>query len=173
MNSRVQQRYEFGPFQLDAANHSLLRDGQLVPLTPKAFDLLEVLVQNNGRLIEKDELLKEVWPDSFVEEGNINRNISIIRKVLGEDATGKPYIETVPKRGYRFVASVKTTNGNGAGRVVELADQDPEDNDLNTSVVNSIAPSPGLRPPSPTGRGAGGEGEAATERRSCEFTYLA
>src|SRR5687768_16255670 len=118
MNSRVQRRYEFGPFQLDTANHSLLRDGQLVQLTPKAFDLLEVLVQNNGRLIEKDELLKEVWPDSFVEEGNINRNISIIRKVLGDDATGKPYIETVPKRGYRFVASVKTTNRNAAGRVV-------------------------------------------------------
>ena len=113
MNIRPQQCYEFGPFQLDTANHCLLREGQLVPLTPKVIDLLEVLVQNNGRLIEKEELLKEVWPDSFVEEGNVNRNISIIRKVLGDDATGKAYIETVPKRGYRFVASVRTMGGNG------------------------------------------------------------
>ena len=158
MNSRVQQQYEFGPFQLDAANHSLLRDGQLVQLTPKAFDLLEVLVQNNGRLIEKDELLKEVWPDSFVEEGNINRNISIIRKVLGEDATGKPYIETVPKRGYRFVASVKTTNENGAGRVVELADQDP-DNDLNTASLIPSHPHPAFGHPLPRGEGLGVRGK--------------
>ncbi len=79
------------------------------------FDLLKVLVQNNGRLLQKDELLKEVWPDSFVEEGNLNRNISILRKALGEDSSGKPYIETVPKRGYRFVASVKETAGNGSG----------------------------------------------------------
>ncbi len=119
MNSQSHQCYEFGPFQVDIAEHSLLRDGKPVSLTPKVFDLLKVLVQNNGRLVEKDELLKEVWPDSFVEEGNLNRNVSILRKVLGEDATGKPYIETVPKRGYRFVASVKTTNGNGAGHLVD------------------------------------------------------
>ena len=74
---------------LDTAKHCLLRDGQPVPLTPKVFDLLKVLVQNNGRLVEKDELLKEVWPDSFVEEGNLNRNISILRKVLGEDSSGR------------------------------------------------------------------------------------
>ena len=159
MNSRLQRQYEFGPFQLDAANHSLLRDGQLVPLTPKAFDLLEVLVQNNGRLIEKDELLKEVWPDSFVEEGNINRNISIIRKVLGEDATGKAYIETVPKRGYRFVASVKTTNENGVGRVVELADQDSEDNDLNTASLIPSHPHPVFDHPLPRGEGLGMRGK--------------
>src|SRR5688572_25483973 len=107
MNSRLQERYEFGPFQLDTADHCLLREGQLVPLTPKVFDLLQVLVRNNGHLIEKDELIKEIWPDSFVEEGNLNRNISILRKVLGEDSSGKPYIKTVPKRGYRFVGGVK------------------------------------------------------------------
>lgn len=114
MNSQSHERYDFGPFQLDTAEHCLLRDGQPVPLTPKVFDLLKVLVQNNGRLVEKDELLKEIWPDSFVEEGNLNRNISILRKVLGEEASGGPYIETVPKRGYRFVARVKT-GGNGLG----------------------------------------------------------
>jgi TolB-like protein/DNA-binding winged helix-turn-helix (wHTH) protein/Tfp pilus assembly protein PilF len=115
MNTRPQQSYVFGPFRLDTAEHSLRRDGQAVPLTPKVFDLLEVLVRNNGRLVEKEELIKEVWPDSFVEEGNLNRNISILRKVLGEDSSDGPYIETVPKRGYRFVASVKEVTGKGSG----------------------------------------------------------
>jgi TolB-like protein/DNA-binding winged helix-turn-helix (wHTH) protein/Tfp pilus assembly protein PilF len=115
MNRQSQLQYEFGPFLLDTANHCLLRNRQPVPLTPKVFDLLKVLVQNNGRLVEKDELLKEVWPDSFVEEGNLNRNISILRKALDEDSSGKPYIETVPKRGYRFVATVTMTGGNGSG----------------------------------------------------------
>lgn len=124
MNSQSHQRYEFGPFQVDIAEHSLLRDGKPVSLTPKVFDLLRVLVQNNGRLVEKDELLKEVWPDSFVEEGNLNRNVSILRKVLGEDASGGPYIETIPKRGYRFVANVKIV-GNGFGTIdAEVGGQD-------------------------------------------------
>src|SRR5262245_23385456 len=117
-NNQSHQRYEFGPFQVDTAEHSLSRDGKPVPLTPKVFDLLEVLVRNSGRLVEKNELLKEVWPDSFVEEGNLNRNVSILRKVLSEDGSGGPYIETVPKRGYRFVAEVKTIQGNGAGALV-------------------------------------------------------
>lgn len=130
MNNQPQQRYEFGPFRLDTAEHSLLRNGQLVPLTPKVFDLLKVLVRNNGRLVEKDELLKEVWPDSFVEEGNLNRNISILRKVLGEGTAGKPYIETVPKRGYRFAASVKEIAGKGFGSIdTEPVDQDSQAKD--------------------------------------------
>jgi TolB-like protein/DNA-binding winged helix-turn-helix (wHTH) protein/Tfp pilus assembly protein PilF len=124
MDSESHQRYEFGPFQVDTAEHCLLRDGKPVPLTPKVFDLLKVLVENNGRLVEKDELLKEVWPDSFVEEGNLNRNVSILRKVLGEDVSGGPYIETIPKRGYRFVAEVKI-GGNGlATTSIELMHQD-------------------------------------------------
>jgi TolB-like protein/DNA-binding winged helix-turn-helix (wHTH) protein/Tfp pilus assembly protein PilF len=125
MNSRPQRWYEFGPFRLDTSEHSLLHDGQVVPLEPKVFNLLKVLVQNSGRLVEKDELLKEVWPDSFVEEGNLNRNISILRKALGEDSSGKPYIETVPKRGYRFVAGVKKIAGNG----FETIDTEPVDQD--------------------------------------------
>jgi DNA-binding winged helix-turn-helix (wHTH) protein len=88
MNTQPRQAYEFGPFRLDTAQHCLLRDGQPVPLSPKVFDLLEVLVRSSGRLVEKEELLKEVWPDSFVEEGNLNRNVSILRKVLGEDSSG-------------------------------------------------------------------------------------
>ena len=132
MNSQPQQRYEFGPFRLDTSEHSLLRDGQVVPLEPKVFNLLRVLVQNDGRLLQKEELIKEIWPDSFVEEGNLNRNIAILRKALGEMSSGKPYIETVPKRGYRFVGSVKKIAGNGSGTVdTEPVGQDSEAKDVN------------------------------------------
>src|SRR5262249_858612 len=78
-----------------------------VPLTPKAFDLLLALVERHGRLLEKDELLKKVWPDTFVEEANLASNISQLRKALGDGENGQRYIETAPKRGYRFVADVK------------------------------------------------------------------
>ncbi len=111
MNGRLEKRYEFGPFRLDTAQHSLLRDGRPVSLTPKVCDLLEVLVRNSGRLVEKGELLEELWSDSFVEEGNLNRNVSILRKALGKDASGRSYIETVPKRGYRFAANVRELPG--------------------------------------------------------------
>jgi Tol biopolymer transport system component/DNA-binding winged helix-turn-helix (wHTH) protein len=83
----------------------LLRDGQIAPLTPKAFDTLVVLVQNNGHVLEKEELLKAVWPDTFVEEATLAQNIFTLRKVLGKEP---PYIETIPKRGYRFTANVLT-----------------------------------------------------------------
>jgi Tol biopolymer transport system component/DNA-binding winged helix-turn-helix (wHTH) protein len=99
--------YEFGPFRLDAIERLLSRDGESVPLTPKAFDLLLVLVERHGHLLEKDELLKRVWPDTFIEEANLSYNISLIRKALGEGENGRRYIETVPKRGYRFVAEVR------------------------------------------------------------------
>ena len=76
--------YEFGPFRLDPAERLLLRDGQPVALTPKCFDLLVVLVEDNGHLLEKGELLKRLWPDQFVEEANLSFNISSLRKALGE-----------------------------------------------------------------------------------------
>src|SRR5262245_32646280 len=117
MSNRPQQRYEFGPFQLDIAERCLLREGRPVPLTPKVFDLLEALVRNSGHLVEKDELIQQVWPDSFVEEGNLNRNVSILRKVLGDDSS-QSYIETVPKRGYRFAAVVREITTNGS-RVID------------------------------------------------------
>jgi eukaryotic-like serine/threonine-protein kinase len=84
----------------------LMRDGEAIPLQPKAFDLLHVLVQHHGHLLEKDELLKVVWPDTIVEEVNLANNISVLRKALGEDGNGQRFIETVPRRGYRFVAKV-------------------------------------------------------------------
>ncbi|HEY6251473.1 MAG TPA: alpha/beta fold hydrolase [Candidatus Angelobacter sp.] len=99
--------YQFGPFQLDPAEHRLLRDGVEISLQLKAFEILCLLVENAGRLIKKEELLGQIWPDTVVEENNLNKNVSLLRKALGESATGQTYIETVPRVGYRFVAVVK------------------------------------------------------------------
>src|SRR5882724_3537670 len=104
---QAKQLYEFGPFQLSTAEHLLLRDGDVVPLTPKVVDVLALLVERSGHLLEREELLSTVWTDSFVEEANLTVSISALRKALGERADGHQYIETVPKRGYRFVADVK------------------------------------------------------------------
>jgi DNA-binding winged helix-turn-helix (wHTH) protein/TolB-like protein len=107
MSQQSKHLYEFGPFRLDAGERLLQRDGESVPLTPKAFDLLLALVEHHGHLLEKDELLKLVWPDTFVEEANLSYNISLIRKALSDGENGHRYIETVPKRGYRFVDEVR------------------------------------------------------------------
>lgn len=98
--------YQFGPFRLNPAEHQLLRDGQSVPVTPKVFDTLVVLVEHHGHLLKKDELLRTLWPDSTVEEDNLTHNISALRKALGDDHDGNRFIETVPRLGYRFVAEV-------------------------------------------------------------------
>src|SRR5262245_49734784 len=99
--------YEFGPFRLDDSERLLMRGAEVVQLMPKAFDLLLALLENPGRLQEKEELLKRVWPDTFVEEANLSYNISFIRKALADGEAGQRYIETVTKRGYRFVAEVR------------------------------------------------------------------
>src|SRR5258706_15249863 len=99
--------YEFGTFRLDPAERLLLRDGHPVPLTPKAFDVLMVLLQHSGHLVEKKELIEAVWPTSFVEEGNLSVMIHALRKSFGSDHRDHTYIETVSKRGYRFAAEVK------------------------------------------------------------------
>ena len=101
--------YEFGEFRLDATERLLLRKGEPLPLTPKVFDTLLKLVEDHGRLIEKDEFMERLWPGLFVSEDTLARNISLIRKVLGEGANGQQFIATVPKHGYRFVASVRET----------------------------------------------------------------
>ena len=106
MNRNARPSYEFGPFRLDPSEHLLLKHGQPVVLTPKVFQVLRVLVQNAGHLVEKDRLLTEVWADSFVEEGALSRSVSILRKALGERTSGEHYIQTVPTLGYRFVAPV-------------------------------------------------------------------
>ena len=103
--------YAFGPFRFDPEEQLLLRDGQPVPLAPKVTGALSVLLENAGHLVDKDDLMKRLWPDAVVEEGNLNKNISMLRKVLGQWNGGLEYIETVPKRGYRFVAPVTSTEG--------------------------------------------------------------
>lgn len=111
--------YEFGPFRVDARERRLLRDGEIVALTPKVFDILLVLVQNSGHIISKDEVMKLVWPNTAVEEGNIARNISTLRKALGEISHEHQYVETIPWRGYRFVASVKEVRDQSAGLTLD------------------------------------------------------
>jgi DNA-binding winged helix-turn-helix (wHTH) protein/TolB-like protein/Tfp pilus assembly protein PilF len=98
--------YEFGRFRLKTAERVLLREGELVPLTPKVFDILITLVENRGRVVAKEDLMKRVWPTTYVEEGNLTQNISLLRKALGESPGGVQFIETVPRRGYRFVADI-------------------------------------------------------------------
>ena len=107
MSSQENQLYEFGPYVIDARSRILLKDGTTVRLTPKAFDTLFVLVQHASQVVEKEQLLREVWPDIFVEEGSLSHNIHGLRKALGDDSSEPRYIETIPKRGYRFVAPVK------------------------------------------------------------------
>lgn len=98
--------YEFGHFRLDASGRVLFRGDQAIPISPKAADVLLLLVQKAGDLVEKEELLKGVWQDAFVEDGSLTRTISILRKALGDGENGQEYIATVSKRGYRFVARV-------------------------------------------------------------------
>ena len=94
--------YQFGPFRLDVAQRRLMRESEEIVLRMKVFDTLRVLVENAGRLVTKEHLLTAIWPDAVVEENNLNHNISVLRKALGESATGQRFIETVPRVGYRF-----------------------------------------------------------------------
>jgi len=119
MMERTKHLYEFGPFRLDPIEHLLLRDGEPVPVSPTAFEILVVLVQNSGHLFEKDELMKKVWGGTAVEEANLTVHVSILRRALGEDSTGHRYIETVPKRGYRFIATVSEVQRYAAELIVE------------------------------------------------------
>ena len=106
MADRTGRVYRFGPFSLDIDDHSLKRDGAAVQLTPKLFELLATLVENGGRLVDKEALLEKVWPDVAVEEGNLTKGIFTLRQVLGQDEHTR-YIETVSKRGYRFVTPLQ------------------------------------------------------------------
>jgi DNA-binding winged helix-turn-helix (wHTH) protein/TolB-like protein/Flp pilus assembly protein TadD len=130
--------YEFGRFRLDPCERVLLRDRDLVPLTPKVFEILLALVEQSGHVVEKDYLMKRVWPDTFVEEGNLTQNVSLLRKALGESTGGLQFIETISRRGYRFVAEVKptqngtnhdsdsdTVNGSASGDDLEFVAESP------------------------------------------------
>jgi DNA-binding winged helix-turn-helix (wHTH) protein/tetratricopeptide (TPR) repeat protein len=113
MEKQLIQFYEFGPFRLDPAQGILLRNGEPVWLTPKALEILGELVRNRGQIVGRDELIKTVWPDSFIEDNNVTQHVSTLRKTLGEGKNGPPYIETFSKRGYRFIASVREVQKEG------------------------------------------------------------
>src|SRR5436853_7774704 len=119
MMKAARHLYEFGPFRLDPAERRLLCDDKPVALTPKCFDLLVVLVENSDHLIEKEELLERVWPNQFVEESNLSFNISALRKQLEDGRNGRRYIETVPKKGFRFVAHVEKLPSDEPGLTVD------------------------------------------------------
>ena len=106
MSAETKVLYEFDKFRCDPREHLLLCHGKPVSLSPKSFEILVALIRSNGRLLKKDELMHQVWPDSFVEEANLTVNISALRKALGETSGGQQYIETVPKLGYRFVVPI-------------------------------------------------------------------
>ena len=118
MSNAVIYFYEFGPFQIDRAERVLLRNDQPLILTPKAFDLLLTLVEHSGHIIEKEKLMSAVWPETVVEESNLTHHISVLRKILGEHSGERPYIETIPRRGYRFVSDVKESNGANVAPVI-------------------------------------------------------
>src|SRR5690242_14272928 len=121
MDQQDNQSYDFGRFRLKVAERVLLREGELVPLTPKVFDILFTLVEHGGQVVSKDDLMKRVWPNTFVEEGNLTQNISLLRKALGETPGGVQFIETVPRRGYRFVGGSIHSVGNGNGNLTAPA----------------------------------------------------
>jgi len=114
VNAVTHPPFEFGPFRLDLSERLLLHNGKAVPLAPKVFETLVILVENSGHILEKDELIKRLWPDTFVEESNLAQNIFQLRKALANGACGMQYIETIPKRGYRFAACVRNVTDSDA-----------------------------------------------------------
>lgn len=132
MQAREGQDYNFGRFYLDARERILLCDGKAVPITLKAFDTLFVLVQNSGHIVGRVELMKQVWPNAFVEEANITQHIYKLRKTLGVRADGRQYIETVPRRGYRFTDATIKSQIEGDSLVMQHAE-------IITSIPNSEA----------------------------------
>src|SRR5262245_44604102 len=150
--------YEFGAFRLDPVKRLLLRDGEQVQLAPKALETLVVLVENRGRVVEKAELMNQIWPDSFVEEINLTVNISALRRALGESPNEHRYIVTVPRRGYCFVADVRLVSADESSS----ATADPQTSFVEAptaAVANetggSINPSPSKRPKGKTGKPVG------------------
>ncbi len=132
---------EFGEFLLDIEEKVLLRDGERLPINPKTFQLLVALLENHGHLVEKAQLIKTLWPDSFVEDANLSFTVSLLRKALGDDAQKPRFIETVPRRGYRFVADVhEILNGNGSsGPSVTSIEQKTADSPKLRKLVLGVA----------------------------------
>lgn len=121
MSKITEHIYKFGPFLFDTRDHALLRDSESLPLTLKSFKTLLVLVENSGHVVERTELLERVWPNTFVEEANLTQQVFTLRRLLGADRNGRQYIETVPKVGYRFTATVRKASDEA--RIRALQDQ--------------------------------------------------
>ena len=136
--------YEFGRFRLDVSERVLLRDQDLVPLTPKVFDILLALVERGGHVVEKDDLMKRVWPDTFVEEGNLTQSVSLLRKALGEAHGGPQFIETISRRGYRFVAEVREAREREAKAVPNVPNASTPVEKLNSGEHVVAVATPGL-----------------------------
>src|SRR5688572_28712492 len=119
MSKQINHIYEFGEFRLETAERRLLRNGQQIPLTPKAFETLLVLVQRTGHAVAKDEFMNQVWPDVEVEQANLPRNIWELRKALGDGNGEHNFIETIPKLGYRFMAPVTELLGEDRGLLIQ------------------------------------------------------
>jgi DNA-binding winged helix-turn-helix (wHTH) protein len=161
----TRQLYEFGSFSLDPVERLLYRDGEVVPLTSKVFDILLVFVQNSGRTLDKEEVMRQVWAGLFIEEGNLTRNISTLRKALGETPDERRYIVTIPGRGYRFVAEVReiaVENGNTDSRAVGV-----------TRAVESVGNSDEENGIAETRAGAGEKGQAAFALRISLLALIA
>jgi len=153
----VKRSYEFGPFRLDPEDRTLSRDGELVPLTIKAFDTLLVLVENAGQLLSKDEMMRRVWPETVVEENNLAQQVSFLRKALAESETGVKYIETLPKRGYRFLATPGLVADAGVGLIVRekirgrvLVEEEVEDDAPTEATLAHTTAERSLPPPAPS-----------------------
>lgn len=142
MPSAIKHFFEFGPFRLDADMHRLMREGELVHLSPKAIDALLVLVQNPGKLLEREALMQAVWAESFVEDANLTVAISHLRKALGQNGETAEYIETVPRAGYRFVADVREVHEEPAPLIIEkrtLSRTVIEEEDIHPASATALA----------------------------------
>jgi TolB-like protein/DNA-binding winged helix-turn-helix (wHTH) protein/lipoprotein NlpI len=128
--------YEFGGFRLDAANRLLLREGRVVPLKPKVIETLLVLVERRGEVLGKDALMGLLWPEQFVEESNLTQNIYVLRKTLGETPGAPEFIETIPRRGYRFIAAVTERTADGDGAPPENGAEAPDAASADAEVVD-------------------------------------
>src|SRR6266404_246375 len=152
MSQQIKRSYEFGPFRIDTVNRLLLRDGEPVPLKAKAVETLLVLVESKGQVLEKDDLMQALWPDSFVEEANLTQNIYMLRKALGDNS----YIETVPRRGYRFSAQVRQWDYTSSDLVLREQTRTSviieEEDEISTDVEIGITNAPATPSTTNTGR---------------------
>ena len=126
MNGEPRHFFEFDAFRIEVEDRRLLLNRKVITLTPKVFDILLALVRNSGKTVEKEDLMEEVWSDTFVEEGNLNRHISTLRKILGDDPHEQKFIKTIPKHGYRFTADVReVVESNGVNATENISRSTP------------------------------------------------